>query len=217
MLKLSLPFWLDGVELGKLKAAAQSWWNQVEGWVQWPLLQLDAETCHITILNLLAWQRDIARFQGEPESLYRLRVKYAFVNAVDAGNTAGFVRIFQRLGVGYVEVEERVPGLDWDIVRLHLSDSQLSENPELLRVLMQQYGRTCRRYDFTTISSVTLNIGATVFSDDQQTLIATLDETPARMVVISDTALVSNLNEVPARVVVISDTTLITLLNNPFK
>lgn len=217
MLKLSLPFWLDGIELGKLQAAAQSWWGKAEGWMQWPLLQLDAETCHLTILNLLAWQRDIARFAGEPESLYRLRVKYAFINAVDAGNTAGFVRIFQRLGVGYVEVEERVPGLDWDIVQLHLSDSQLSDNPELLRVLMQQYGRTCRRYDFTTITPVKLNIGATVFSDDQQTLIASLDEAPARLVVINDMAVVTSLQKAAARTVVISDTALITLLNNPFK
>lgn len=198
MLKLSLPFWLDGIELAKLKAAAQSWWGKVENWLQWPLLQLDAETCHMTILNLLAWQRDIQRFAGEPESLYRLRVKHAFINAVDAGNTAGFVRIFERLGVGYVEVQERVAGQDWDIVLLHLSDSQLSENPVLLRVLMQQYGRTCRRYDFVTITPVTLNIGAAAFSDDQQTLIASLDEAPAQLVVINEL-------------------TLLTLLNDPFK
>lgn len=198
MIKLSLPFWLAGAELTKLKAAAQSWWGKVEQWLQWPLLQLDAETCHLTILDLLAWQRDIQRFAGEPESLYRLRVKYAFINAVDAGNTAGFVRIFERLGVGYVEVQERVSGQDWDIVLLHLTDSQLSENPTLLRVLMQQYGRTCRRYDFVTITPVTLNIGAAAFSDDQQTLIATLDEAPAQLVVINEL-------------------TLLTLLNDPFK
>ncbi len=149
----------------------------------------------MTILNLLAWQRDIQRFEGEPESLYRLRVKYAFINAVDAGNTAGFVRIFERLGVGYVEVQERVPGQDWDIVMLHLTDSQLSENPVLLRVLMQQYGRTCRRYDFVTITPVKLNIGAAAFSDDQQTLIATLDETPAQLVVINELALMTLLND----------------------
>ena len=36
MLKLRLPFWLDGPELAKLKAAAQSWWEKVEGWMRWP-------------------------------------------------------------------------------------------------------------------------------------------------------------------------------------
>jgi hypothetical protein len=45
MLKLKLPFWLEGAELTKLKAAAQSWWEKVEQWSHWPLLQLDPKTC----------------------------------------------------------------------------------------------------------------------------------------------------------------------------
>jgi len=174
MIKLGLPFWLDGPELAKLKAAAQAWWTKVEGWLRWPLLQMDADTCHLTILDLMAWQRDITRFKGEPEALYRLRVKYAFINAVDAGSTAGMKRILQRLGVGYVEIEERHPDRDWDVVLLQLSNTQLAENPELLRVLIQQYGRTCRRYDFVTITPVTLRVLAVDFNDDQQTLVASL-------------------------------------------
>ncbi|NCE86907.1 phage tail protein [Pseudomonas sp. Q1] len=174
MIKLNLPFWLDGPQLAKLKAAAQSWWEKVEGWLQWPLLQMDADTCHLTVLDLLAWQRDISRFKDEPESLYRLRVKFAFINAVDAGSTAGLKRILQRLGVGYVEIDERMPDRDWDVVMLRLSDSQLSQNPELLRVLIQQYGRTCRRYDFVTLTPVSLRLFAADFNDDQQTLIASL-------------------------------------------
>jgi len=174
MIKLKLPFWLDGKELNRLKTASQSWWNKVEGWLQWPLLQMDAETCHLTVLDLLAWQRDISRFKDEPESLYRLRVKFAFINAVDAGSTAGLKRTLQRLGVGYVEIDERLPDRDWDVVLLRLSDSQLSQNPELMRVLIQQYGRTCRRYDFVTITPVSLRIVAVDFNDDQQTLVASL-------------------------------------------
>ena len=142
--------------------------------MQWPLLQMDADTCHLTVLDLLAWQRDISRFKDEPESLYRLRVKFAFINAVDAGSTAGLKRILQRLGVGYVEIDERMPDRDWDVVLLRLSDSQLSQNPELMRVLIQQYGRTCRRYDFVTITPVSLRIVAVDFNDDQQTLVASL-------------------------------------------
>lgn len=195
MFKLSLPFWLDGIELTKLKSAAQSWWTKVEDWVRWPLLQLDAETCHLSVLDLLAWQRDIQRFHGEPERLYRLRVKYAFINAVDAGSTAGMVRVFERLGVGYVELEERVDGLDWDIILLHLSDTQLSENPLLLRVLMQQYGRTCRRYDFVTITPVVLGLRIADFNDDQQTLFASLDEATNKLVVINDQVLMTLLND----------------------
>lgn len=174
MIKLELKFWLAGTELSKLKDAAQAWWERVEGWLRWPLMQMDPDTCHLTVLDLLAWQRDITRFKDEPESLYRLRVKFALVNAQDAGSTAGTKRILQRLGVGYVEIEERVPGRDWDIVILRLSDSQLSQNPELLRVLFQQYGRTCRRYDFVTITPVTLHVAAVDFNDDQQTLVASL-------------------------------------------
>ncbi|CRI59122.1 phage tail protein [Pseudomonas sp. CCOS 191] len=174
MSPLKLPFWLSGSELTKLKDAAQAWWARVTEWLRWPLLQMDAETCHLTVLDLLAWQRDITRFKDEPESLYRLRVKFAVINAVDAGSTAGLKRILRRLGVGYVEIDERMPDRDWDVVLLRLSDSQLSENPELLRVLIQQYGRTCRRYDFVSITPVTLRIAAVQFNDDQQTLVATL-------------------------------------------
>lgn len=174
MIKLSLRFWLGGTELTKLTAAAQSWWEKVEGWLRWPLLQLDAGSCHLVVLDLLAWQRDITRFKDEPEALYRLRVKYAFINAVDAGSTVGMKRILQRLGVGYVEIEERMPDRDWDVVLLRFSDTQLSQNPELLRVLIQQYGRTCRRYDFVTITPVPFRIAVVDFNDDQQTLVASL-------------------------------------------
>ncbi|WP_422402817.1 phage tail protein [Pseudomonas sp. GZD-209] len=174
MIKLELKFWLAGTELTKLKDAAQGWWEQVEEWLRWPLLQLDAETCHLTILDLLAWQRDITRFKGEPEDLYRLRVKYAFINAKDAGSVAGMKRILVRLGVGYVEIEERQPDRDWDVVLLQLTNTQLAKNPELLRVLIQQYGRTCRRYDFVTLTPVTVATGLVHFNDDQQTLVASL-------------------------------------------
>ncbi|AYN13900.1 phage tail protein [Pseudomonas monteilii] len=192
MIKLKLPFWLEGIELTKLKNAAQSWWEKVEQWLKWPLLQIDAETCHLTVLDLLAWQRDIQRFQGEPEALYRLRVKYAFINAVEAGSTAGMIRIFQRLGIGYVEIQERLPDQDWDIVSLLLSDSQLSQNPVLLRVLIQQYGRTCRRYEFSTITPVSMAVCLAEFNDDQVTLSAVLDTTASRLVVINELATVAN-------------------------
>lgn len=172
MIKLKLPFWLDGAELAKLTAAAQSWWERVEGWLRWPLLQLDPATCHPAILDLLAWQRDITRFKGEPDSLYRLRVTHAFVNAVDAGSTAGFTRIMQRLGVGYVRIEERLVDRDWDVVQLHLSDSQISENPALLDLIIYQYGRTCRRYELVSTSLVTVQIAVGEINHEHLTLVA---------------------------------------------
>lgn len=174
MIKLKLPFWLAGTELSKLVAASQAWWETVAGWLRWPYSQIDPDNCHMSILELWAWQRDVTRFQSEPEALFRLRVKYAFINSVDAGSTAGMKRIFERLGVGYVEIEERQPDRDWDVVLLKFSNAQLSLNPELLRVLIQQYGRTCRRYDFVTITPVALQIAFVDFNNDQQTLVASL-------------------------------------------
>lgn len=177
MLKLKLPFWLDGPELAKLKAAAQSWWAHVEGWLTWPLLQMEPERCHLQLLDLLAWQRDISRFAGEPEALYRLRVKHAFINAVDAGSTVGLKRILVRLGVGAVEIKERVDGIDWDVVFVQVSDEQSSQHAALLRELIRHYGRTCRRYNFLTINPLDdLRVFAVDFNDDQQTLVASYKE-----------------------------------------
>ena len=177
MIKLELPFWLDGAEATKLKAAAQAWWDRAETWMNWPLLQMDPENCHVQILDLLAWQRDISRFRGEPLSLYRLRVKYAFANAKDAGSVAGFKRIFQRLGIGDVRIAERQPDRDWDVIQLHLTDEQLAANPLLLDLIIHQYGRTCRRYEFVVTTEVTLSIGVAEFSNDQQTLTARFSDT----------------------------------------
>ncbi len=170
--EVSLPFWMAGPELSKLAKAAQKWFALVMSWAIWPAQQMDPETCTETILNLIAWQRDIDRFEGEPLALYRLRVKYAYVNAKDAGSVEGFKRIFQRLGVGYIEIEERMEGRDWDVLAIHLSDTQLADNQELLQVLIQHYGRTCRRYEWTIITPLPLYTRVETFDNDYQTICA---------------------------------------------
>lgn len=170
MIKLNLPFWLNGKELTKLKKACQSYFEKAEQWLTWPLLQIDVMSCHLTILDLIAYQRDITRFKNEPESLYRLRVKYAYINAKDAGSVAGFIRIFERLLIGYVELEERQPGRDWDIVTLILTDSQVAKNHDLLMSIIYQYGRTCRRYEFSIITPVQTYITIGEFNNDYMTL-----------------------------------------------
>lgn len=177
MIKLELKFWLAGTELSKLRDAAQAWWERVESWVSWPLQQLDAETCHLVVLDLMAWQRDITRYQGEPESLYRLRVKWAFVNAVDAGSVAGFKRILQRLGIGDVEIRERQHNRDWDVVQLLLSDQQLSDFPMLLDLIVNQYGRTCRRYELVGTTELVLQLNAYEVASDHMTITARFDDT----------------------------------------
>ncbi len=68
MIKLKLPFWLEGLELTKLVTTAQLWWEQATEWLRWPYLQFDADTCHLSILELWAWQRDVTRFPAEPEA-----------------------------------------------------------------------------------------------------------------------------------------------------
>lgn len=165
MIKLKLPFWEAlGTSIPLVKAA-QKYWEQIETSLRWLLTQTDPETCTENILKMIAWQRDITRFDGEPLWLFRRRVKYAFINVVDAGSVAGFKRIFERLGIGYIEVNERVEGRDWDVIVLNLSDNQLSQNAELLRVLIEQYGRTCRRYEFQVITSVVVDIATIDFNN----------------------------------------------------
>lgn len=83
--RLHLPSWMDKGEPAKLLAALRRFWSGVYGWLTWPLQQLDAETCTEGLLAILAYQRDIHRFNGEPLDLFRKRVKFAFINAKDAG------------------------------------------------------------------------------------------------------------------------------------
>lgn len=165
-IKITLPFWMAKGELEKLRRAAVAWWQQVGEWASWPVRQLDTETCDEQVLNLVAWQRDISRFEGEPLSLFRKRVKYAYANARDAGSVAGFKRIFMRLGIGYVDLEERMPGVDWDIIDIRLTDTQLAQNQALLSVLIQHYGRTCRRYRWKIITPLPVGMRVCEFGND---------------------------------------------------
>lgn len=158
MIEIKLPFWLDGTELEKLRLAAVDYWDKVEAWLQWPLTQLDPLTCSTGILNLLAWQRDIDRFKGEPIDLFRKRVAFAYVNAEDAGSKAGFIAIFNRLGIGALGIDERIAGIDWDIVHLKLSDQQLSDYRQLLDQVVAQYRRTCRRYAFANTLGLSVSV-----------------------------------------------------------
>ncbi len=96
-----------------------------------------------------SWERNITRFNDEPEWLYRKRVAYAFVNAADAGSNIGFIKIMQRLGLSVISLKERQPNIDWDVISVELDDKQLS-NARLVHVLIQDYGRTCRRYEYVS-------------------------------------------------------------------
>ena len=171
---LTLPFWMNKGEPGALLSAARKFWLRVWQWISWPLDQFDPLTCSEPLLTLIAYQRDISRFNGEPLKLFRRRVAYAFINASDAGSVAGFIAIFERLGIGYVEIVERQPGIDWDVITVRVSDGQLAASPDLLMQIIQQYGRTCRRYRFEVMTINGLAIRAGWYGGDYITWVATL-------------------------------------------
>ena len=147
--KFELPIWIrEGKEINKLADAFSTFWDKTEDWIKTPLNQLDAETCHVYVLKLLAYQNDIDRFADEPDELFRKRVKHGVKNAIDAGSKGGFKEVLARFDVPLYGQIERASDTDWDVITLWLADSSLTQNPELAHHIIRQYGRTCRRYEF---------------------------------------------------------------------
>lgn len=144
----SLSFWMNGAESTKLGKAALAWFSMLGKAAAWSLDNRDPMTCDERTLNLLAWERCVRRYPGEPERLYRLRVTHAYANARDSGQTAGWGRIFERLELGGLSLAERVPGQDWDRVGIIADDSQFPDQQNVLEIIIDDYGRTCRRYYF---------------------------------------------------------------------
>ena len=175
-MKLTLPWWMSGEELNKLKQAGEIWFKKIRDWAAWPLSQLDAMKADPGIVHLIAWQRGIERFTDEPMEMFRLRVLHAYANARDAGSYVGFVQIFDRLQLGYLEQEERIDEEDWDIIVLRVSDSVTAQNPEFMNWLIQTYGRTCRRYQWEIITVFPIAVKSASFDWDQQTCIASIPE-----------------------------------------
>lgn len=176
----SLPFWMGGEECSKLARAAHNWFARLGEWATLPARQLDPLTCTSTVLDLLAWQRNVTTYQGEPERLYRLRVAHAYANARDAGSVAGWGRIFQRLELGGVALEERVAGQDWDVIGVVVDDTAFPDHQNVLEIIVQEYGRTCRRYRFISRIPQAVRVAACAFDDDHATVCAV--STPLTMV-----------------------------------
>ena len=75
--KLDLPevsFWMNGANSQALCKAAQIWFQRLGDATIWPARQFNPMSCSLPVLDLLAWQRGVARYSNEPERLYRLRV-----------------------------------------------------------------------------------------------------------------------------------------------
>ncbi|SFC50076.1 phage tail protein [Pragia fontium] len=164
--RIKLPVWMNRGEPLKLANAACKFWLIARDWLNWPLKQIDAETCHESLLNVIAYGRDINRFSGEPIALFRKRVKYAFINAKDSGSVAGFAEIFKRLGIGEITQLERQPAYEWDVIIIRVTDSQIAENNTLMMSLIRQYGRTCRRYIFEVINNKTMSLCGGMFGGE---------------------------------------------------
>jgi len=177
--KISLIFWQKGTsEKADAKGFASfldTWWQQCQEWLSWPLKALNPETAPLFMVDMLAYERDVQRYSGEPESLYRKRVRTAFANAKDAGTKAGLKRIWERLELGYIEIEERQDSDDWDIVQINVTESVISEKPELLKIIVEKYGRTCRRYEYTTVAQIDLNMLSASVEHFADTLVAKLE------------------------------------------
>ena len=174
-----IPWWQDGSTTSEeikephfLSNGVFAFFQMVWGWLQVPLGQMDALTCSENTLELMAWDRDIKRFEGEPLSLLRKRVKYAALNAKDAGSVAGFKRIFERLGIGIVAFKEREDEVQWDVCTIELTDSDISNNTKLVQTLIEQYGRTCRRYRFQVIYQTNLRVASGEFSHNVSLFLA---------------------------------------------
>ena len=167
----NVPWWMDGSTLSEqlkephfLANGVMSFWQKSRHWLMYPLVQSDPLTCNEELLTLKAWDSDITRFNGEPLELFRKRVKYAFINAQDAGSKTGFYQIFERFDITLLNQRERQAGLDWDIISLELSEQTITDDLPLISELVRQYGRTCRRYELSVNNSIYSTLSATEFN-----------------------------------------------------
>lgn len=165
----NLPFWLNQGEVLKIAQLFEKWWTLKQNIFWIPLKFFDEDNAPESIIKLRAFERNVTRLKGEPFELFRKRVKYAYLNYQDAGNVAGFKRIFKRLGVGDVEIEERFDETNWDVIRIILQDEQLTLNSDLISLIIREYGRTCRRYQFVTESRTTVPVRYSEFSGEWHT------------------------------------------------
>jgi hypothetical protein len=156
MIKLNLPFWLSGTELKKILNASQVFWNNVEGWIQISLQQLDVKKCHPIALTLFAREKKVEQLPGETLDLHRKRVELALVNNKDAGEINGLGQILHRFGITEFSIEERLQNLDWDMISIELPEESITSNFVLLQKIIREYGRTCRRYILTTNQKITI-------------------------------------------------------------
>lgn len=145
-----LPLWMKKVKEGeiyKIGKVIELLINDLSGWYQEAAIQLNIDTCHDEIVDLYAWESHLYQVRGESKDLFRLRVKNAFLTAQESGYKHGLEKILTEHGVSNFTVQERVPGEDWDKIYIEFDNEELLNVPsEVLDQILQEWGRTCRRY-----------------------------------------------------------------------
>jgi len=162
--RISLRFWQGKGRNATIAALADRWFDRLTEYVSRLTQKIDFDADPLELIDLLAWQRDIDRLPDEPEMLYRKRVKFALLNAGDAGSRAGFARIWERLGLGEISQRERADATDWDVIRLRIDEYVFGKYNGLFDDLIARYGRTCRRYVFESQATPVLELRGAGFS-----------------------------------------------------
>ncbi|HCG8177896.1 TPA: hemolysin [Vibrio parahaemolyticus] len=147
-------------ELAKFARAMCNYWEHVRAAFEMPLQQHDPLTAPMALVNMLAWQREVERLGQEPEALFRIRVAHAYGFARDAGSIAGWEEMFTKLGYPHITQDERLDNVDWDVISLKIKDGDLTNVPKLIDTVIRQYGRTCRRYQYTTYSDAHVGVNS---------------------------------------------------------
>ncbi|HFQ5311466.1 TPA: phage tail protein [Vibrio vulnificus] len=176
------PWWQDGNTLSDEKKEPYfvsngtfSYMSKIRDWLTLPLKQVDPLTCSESVLNLMAWDANIKRFNGETNLIYRKRVKYAFKNAKDAGSKAGFAAIFERMDLKILGQRERISDVDWDVIAIDVPETTTENDVGLFSQLIRQYGRTCRRYEVAIIHPIDFTVAAAEFYGEWQTFKTFMD------------------------------------------
>ncbi|HHF0565815.1 TPA: phage tail protein [Vibrio alginolyticus] len=158
--EIKLRYWMGRGELAKFARAMRNYWGHVKAAFEMPLQQHDPLTAPMALVNILAWQREIERLGQEPEDLFRIRVAHAYGFARDAGSIAGWEDMFAKLGYPHITQDERLDKVDWDVISLKIKDGDLTNVPKLIDTVIRQYGRTCRRYQYTTYSDAHISVNS---------------------------------------------------------
>lgn len=165
-----MPYWLarPASELDKLRKGAVRFWQRFVDMLAFPSKQLDPMTAELEFVHLLAWERDIEQIPSETELMYRTRVKYALPFAKGAGSKSGWLDMFKKLGMTWVTIDERISKTDWDVVDLQLLDADFGDRQNLINYICRQYGRTTRRYQYTTVAVMPLASPPNTFDNQHE-------------------------------------------------